>query len=100
MMRTAPPPFGTPATQLRLGRILLALFLMAAVGAGVLGWLFYGRKGHHAAVTTEKSTSPGWTAAQLHYQEAQADDHRGPATPPAEVGAGEARTERHAVCEP
>src|SRR6266446_3543418 len=68
MMRTAPPPFGTPATQLRLGRILLALFLMAAVGAGVLGWLFYGRKGHQAAVTTEKSTSPGWTAAQLHYE--------------------------------
>jgi len=68
MMRTAPPPFGTPATQLRLGRILLALFLMAVVGVGVLGWLFYGRKGHQAAVTAEKSTSPGWTAAQLHYE--------------------------------
>jgi hypothetical protein len=81
MMRTAPPPFGTPATQLRFGRILLALFLMAAVGAGVLGWLFYGRKGHHAAVTAETSTSPGWTAAQLHYEKPEVKAEAPPAKP-------------------
>ena len=81
MMRTAPPPFGTPATQLRLGRILLALFLLAVVGVGVLGWLFWGHKGKQTAVPTEKSTQSGWTAAQLHYEKPEVKAEVPPAKP-------------------
>jgi len=51
--------YRTPAlwharTQLLIRRILLALFLMAAVGAGVLGWLFMVARGIKRGPDREK----------------------------------------------
>jgi type IV secretory pathway VirB10-like protein len=67
-MTRTPPAFGTPATRLHAGRILLGLALVATLGMATWTWLFHkGAKGNTAA--TESSTTPGWTAAQMHYDQ-------------------------------
>ena len=81
MMRTAPPPFGTPSTRLHAGRIFLALFVCAVIATGVLGWLFYGHREKQASAPTETSTPPGWTAAQLHYEKPEVKAEVPPAKP-------------------
>jgi type IV secretory pathway VirB10-like protein len=66
-MTRTPPAFGTPATRLHAGRILLVLALLA--GAGIATWVWLFHKGAGKTTTlTESSTSPGWTAAQMHYE--------------------------------
>src|SRR4029453_10079072 len=66
-MTRTPPAFGTPATRLHAGRILLVLALLA--GAGIATWVWLFHKGAGKTTTlTESSTSPGSTAAQMHYE--------------------------------
>jgi type IV secretion system protein VirB10 len=66
-MTRTPPAFGTPATRLHAGRIVLVLALFAALGVATWTWIVHkGAKG--SAVVTESSTTPGWTAAQMHYE--------------------------------
>jgi type IV secretory pathway VirB10-like protein len=64
---TRTPAFGTPATRLHAGRILLVLALL--VGAALTAWIWVFHKGTKgSSVVTESSTNPGWTASQLHYE--------------------------------
>src|SRR5207237_7523724 len=65
-MTRTPPAFGTQATRLHAGRILLVLTLL--VGAAITAWVWVFHKGAKVStVATESSTNPGWTASQLHY---------------------------------
>lgn len=79
-MTRTPQAFGTPATRLHAGRILLVAMLV--LGAALAGWiwLFRGRS-LGSAVRPEKSTLPGWTAAQLHYTKPEAKAEVAPAPP-------------------
>ena len=64
---TRTPAFGTPATRLHAGRILLVLTLL--VGAALTAWIWVFHKGGKVSTApTESSTNPGWTASQLHYE--------------------------------
>jgi type IV secretion system protein VirB10 len=66
-MTRTPPAFGTPATRLHAGRIVLVLALLALAAITAWVWAFHrGPKGTTAV--TESSTNPGWTAAQMHYE--------------------------------
>lgn len=86
MMRT-PSAFGTPATRLHSGRIVLALALVGGIAFAVWTWAF-----HHGArpssAVTESSTSPGWTAAQMHYEKPADVKAEAPA-PPVDMTAAE-----------
>ena len=65
-MTRTPPAFGTPATRLHAGRILLVLALLLGTGIATWVWVFHkGAKGPSAV--TESGVNPGWTAAQMHY---------------------------------
>src|SRR5262249_12269260 len=81
MTRTPSRAYGTPATRLHAGRIVLVLVLLAGAGLGVWLWAFRHKGGTHEAAP-EKSLSPGWTAAQLHYEKPEV---RPEAPPPAPV---------------
>jgi type IV secretory pathway VirB10-like protein len=64
---TRTPAFGTPATRLHAGRILLVLTLL--VGAALTAWIWVFQKGVKVGTSaTESSMNPGWTASQLHYE--------------------------------
>ena len=66
-MTRTPPAFGTQATRLHAGRILLVLTLL--VGAALTAWIWVFHKGARVSTApTESSTNPGWTASQLHYE--------------------------------
>lgn len=67
MTRTPPTPFGTPATRLHSGRLMLALAVL--VGLGMSAWIWLTR--HDSAskpVAVETASQPGWTASQQHYE--------------------------------
>lgn len=67
MLRTPPQPFGTPATRLHGGRVVLALAVLVALGMSAWIWLTR----HDSAskpVNVETASQPGWTAAQQHYE--------------------------------
>ena len=84
---TRTPAFGTPATRLHAGRILLVLTLL--VGATLTAWIWVFHKGGKVSTApTESSTNPGWTASQLHYEkpEVQAE---APAPKPVDMTAAE-----------
>jgi Bacterial conjugation TrbI-like protein len=60
-------PLRPPATRLRMGRILL-VGVIVLLGCLTLGaWLISKRAKPVAPASGESGTSPGWTAAQLHY---------------------------------
>src|SRR5438445_11022131 len=66
-MTRTPPAFGTPATRLHAGRILLVLTLL--VGAALTAWIWvFHKSARVSTAATESSTNPGWTASQLHYE--------------------------------
>jgi type IV secretion system protein VirB10 len=67
MTCTPPPAFGTPATRLHAGRILLVLFLLLVLAWAAWIWAFHKGAGK-SSPATESSTNPGWTAAQMHYE--------------------------------
>jgi type IV secretory pathway VirB10-like protein len=67
MLRTPPAPFGTPATRLHGGRIVLVLGTLLALAFAGWVWVFHKGTGTHT-VATESATTPGWTAAQMHYE--------------------------------
>src|SRR3989442_481617 len=67
MLRTPPAPFGTQATRLHGGRIVLVVGTL--LGLAFAGWVWIFHKGASTTkVATESATAPGWTAAQLHYE--------------------------------
>jgi type IV secretory pathway VirB10-like protein len=87
-MTRTPQPFGTrQATRLHAGRIVLVVTLLAGSASGAWVWLMHrGQRG--PAAVTERSVTPGWTAAQLHYSkpEVQAE---APAPKPVDLTAAE-----------
>src|SRR5262249_5664827 len=86
-MTRTPPPFGTPATRLHAGRILLVLTLL--VGAAVASWIAIFHKGSKGAPpAVESSTAPGWTAAQMHYERPELKSET-PAPKPVDLTAAE-----------
>jgi type IV secretory pathway VirB10-like protein len=87
MTRTSPPPFGTQATRLHAGRILLVLTLIVGAGIAAWVWVFYKGAGP-TKVTTETGTSPGWTAAQMHYEKPEVKAEA-PAPKPVDLTAAE-----------
>src|SRR3989441_8680163 len=67
MLRTPPAPFGTQATRLHGGRIVLVVGTL--LGLAFAGWVWVFHKGAGTTkVATESTTAPGWTAAQMHYE--------------------------------
>ena len=67
MLRTPPAPFGTQATRLHGGRIVLVVGTL--LGLAFAGWVWVFHKGAGTTkVATESATAPGWTAAQMHYE--------------------------------
>src|SRR6266581_3147208 len=67
MLRTPPAPFGTQATRLHGGRIVLVVGTL--LGLAFAGWVWVFHKGAGTTkVATESATTPGWTAAQMHYE--------------------------------
>jgi type IV secretory pathway VirB10-like protein len=87
MMRTSPTAFGTPATRLHAGRILLVLALLVGGALATWIWLFH-RGGGPSMASPEKGTSPGWTAAQMHYDKPEVKGEA-PAPPPVDLTAAE-----------
>jgi type IV secretory pathway VirB10-like protein len=86
-MTRTPPAFGTPATRLHAGRILLVLALL--VGAALTAWIWIFHKGAKVStVATESSTNPGWTASQLHYEKPEVKAEA-PAPKPVDMTAAE-----------
>src|SRR6266699_1120581 len=67
MLRTPPAPFGTQATRLHGGRIVLVVGTLAALA--LAGWVWVFHKGAGTTkVATESATTLGWTASQMHYE--------------------------------
>ena len=86
-MTRTPPAFGTPATRLHAGRILLVLALLLGTGIATWVWVFHkGAKGPSAV--TESGVNPGWTAAQMHYDKPEVKAEA-PAPPPVDLTAAE-----------
>jgi type IV secretion system protein VirB10 len=84
---TRTPAFGTPATRLHAGRILLVLTLL--VGAALTAWIWVFHKGGKVSTApTESSTNPGWTASQLHYEKPEVKAEA-PAPKPVDMTAAE-----------
>jgi hypothetical protein len=84
---TRTPAFGTPATRLHAGRILLVLTLLG--GAALTAWIWAFHKGTKgSSVVTEGSTNPGWTAAQMHYDKPEVKAEA-PAPKPVDMTAAE-----------
>ena len=67
MLRTPPAPFGTQATRLHGGRIVLVVGTLAALAFAGWVWVFHKGAGT-TKVATESATTPGWTASQMHYE--------------------------------
>ena len=87
MTRTPLRPFGTPATRLHAGRILLVAALL--VGAALAAWVWVFHKGAKTTGTvTESSTTPSWTASQLHYEKPELKAEA-PAPKPVDMTAAE-----------
>jgi len=86
-MTRTPPAFGTPATRLHAGRILLVLFLLFVGAMTAWIWVFHKGAGKGGAVT-ESSTNPGWTAAQMHYEKPEVKAEA-PAPKPVDLTAAE-----------
>ena len=86
-MTRTPPAFGTPATRLHAGRILLVLFLLVGGAFATWAWIFHRGSGA-STVSPEKGTSPGWTAAQMHYERPEVKQEA-PAPPPVDMTAAE-----------
>src|SRR5262249_25509158 len=86
-MTRTPPAFGTPATRLHAGRILLVLFLLVGGAFATWAWIFH-RGGGAGTAAPEKGTSPGWTAAQMHYHKPELKQEA-PAPPPVDMTAAE-----------
>src|SRR5919201_6691559 len=81
MLRTPPAPFGTQATRLHGGRIVLVVGTLAALAFA--GWIWVFHKGAGTTkVAPESATTPGWTAAQMHYEKPEV---KAEAPPPAPV---------------
>jgi type IV secretory pathway VirB10-like protein len=86
-MTRTPPAFGTPATRLHAGRILLVLVLL--MGAAITAWIWVFHKGAKGtSAVTESSTNPGWTASQLHYEKPEVRAEA-PAPTPVDLTAAE-----------
>jgi type IV secretory pathway VirB10-like protein len=86
-MTRTPSAFGTTATRLHAGRILLVVALL--VGAGIAAWITVFHKGAKGTVApTESSTNPGWTASQLHYEKPEGHAEA-PAPKPVDLTAAE-----------
>src|SRR5919197_3201217 len=86
-MTRTPPPFGTPATRLHAGRILLVLALL--VVAALTAWIWVFHKGARVSTApTESSTNHGWTASQLHYEKPEVKAEA-PAPKPVDMTAAE-----------
>jgi len=77
---TRTPAFRTPATRLHAGRILLVLVLLGTAGIAAWIWAFHKGAGKGGTVT-ESGVSPGWTAAQMHYDKPEVKAEA-PAPPP------------------
>jgi type IV secretory pathway VirB10-like protein len=86
MMRT-PASVRTPATRLHAGRILLVLVLLVGGALATWVWIFH-RGGGVNTAAPEKGTSPGWTAAQMHYEKPELKVEA-PAPPPVDLTAAE-----------
>jgi hypothetical protein len=86
-MTRTPQAFGTPATRLHAGRILLVLFLLLVLAMAAWIWAFHRGAGKGAA-GTESSTNPGWTAAQMHYEKPEVKAEA-PAPKPVDMTAAE-----------
>jgi type IV secretory pathway VirB10-like protein len=84
---TRTPAFGTPATRLHAGRILLVLALLVGAGAAAWAWIFH-KDAKVSPVATERSTNPGWTASQLHYEKPEVKAEA-PAPKPVDLTAAE-----------
>jgi type IV secretory pathway VirB10-like protein len=84
---TRTPAFGTPATRLHAGRILLVVILLVGIAIATWVWLFHKGAGKQATVT-ESSTTPGWTAAQMHYEKPEVKAEA-PAPKPVDMTAAE-----------
>jgi type IV secretion system protein TrbI len=67
MIGTRPAPFGTAPTRLHGGRIVFALAALILLVFGGWVWVTH-RSAKTANVAPESGTSPGWTAAQMHYE--------------------------------
>src|SRR5256712_5096757 len=67
MLRTPPAPFGTQATRLHGGRIVLVVGTLAALAFAGWVWVFHKGAGT-TKVATESATTLGWTASQMHYE--------------------------------
>ena len=86
-MTRTPPAFGAPATRLHAGRILLVLTLLVGTALATWVWIFHKDAGKNTAVT-ESSTTPGWTAAQMHYEKPEVRAEA-PAAAPVDMTAAE-----------
>src|SRR5262249_36043421 len=80
MRRTPPAPFGTQATRLHGGRIVLVVGTLAALAFAGWVWVFHKGAGT-TRVATERATTPGWTAAQMHYEKREVKAEAPPPTP-------------------
>src|SRR6266581_7854895 len=87
MLRTPPAPFGTQATRLHGGRIVLVVGTLAALAFAGWVWVFHKGAGT-TKVATESSTNPGWTASQLHYEKPEVKAEA-PAPKPVDMTAAE-----------
>src|SRR5215831_12641002 len=81
MRRPPPAPFGTQATRLHGGRIVLVVGTLAALAFAGWVWVFHKGTGT-TKIATERATQPGWTAAQMHYEKPEV---KAEAPPPAPV---------------
>jgi hypothetical protein len=86
-MTRTPTSFRTPATRLHAGRILLVLALIVGGALATWVWIFH-RGGGPSTASPEKGTSPGWTAAQMHYEKPELKVEA-PAPPPVDMTAAE-----------
>src|SRR5438876_10119824 len=80
MLRTPPAPFGTQATRLHGGRIVLVVGTLLGLAFAGRVWVFHKGTGT-TKVATESATAPGRTAAQMHYEKPEVKSEAPPPKP-------------------